>query len=466
VAEMEGRVNTALETLPADEAAQWADRLHYVPSRVFDPHDGWGIGPGGLQDFIQAHGYFWFAIDRFQRWREIGSLHDWQSNTTPIGFIGHETTAFNYEASIVERMNKLNATPVVLFDKGAHQGGWAAGHGTSTTVTLPDAETLAGFDSMALHLYTACPTHQQGKDKGCNEWDFIQNMVICDRPVPSDEAPGEETCVPDDTVPCSCVVPGGESVDSEHTCNEEGTGFGDCACSCSTEFARWVTSYGREGRWLTDLDPMLALIRDGGERRFVFRGANGYTVDLELLLYNADRGDRPIGHTYLWGSPGGTSFNEEYNDGKHPDVTFEAPPGTTRVELVAVITGHGHSSTNENCAEFCNHQHEFNINGQTVVRDHPVAGTPYGCRDQMSEGVVANQFGTWPYGRGGWCAGMDVKPWVQDITEHLNDGDNTVSYRGLYQGQNYTPHPNGGGDYMPEVKMSSWLVFYGPAGEE
>jgi hypothetical protein len=209
----------------------------------------------------------------------------------------------------------------------------------------------------------------------------------------------------------------------------------------------------------------MSLIRDGGEREFVFRGANGYTVDIELFFHKRGTGTSVVGHRYLWGSPGGTSFNEEYNT-KHEDVVFEMPEGATRVELVTVISGHGHSSTNENCAEFCNHQHEFTLNGHVEILSHPEAGQPYGCRDQTIDGGVPNQFGTWVYGRGGWCAGMDVAPRTVDMTGYVVEGSNTLSYRGLYQGQDYTPHPNGQGDYMPEIKMTSWLVFYGPNGGE
>ena len=362
-------------------------------------------------------------------------------------------------------MQKLKGMRVTVMDETPHAGGWGAGYGTRVTVELPSAEEIADYDGLTAYVYNACPDHKQGKDAGCNEWDFIQNMHVCDRAQPADGWDAHTSCDPGATLACSCVVPGGEVVESEHTCNEEGTAYGECGCGCGTEFIRWVTSYGREGRWLTDLDGLLSLIRDGGERDFVFRGANGYTVDLELFFHDRGTETRPMGHQYLWGKPGGTSFNEEYNT-KHPDVTFQMPEGATRVELVTVISGHGHSSTNENCAEFCNHQHEFTLNGQVEMISHPVAGTPYGCRDQTIDGGVPNQFGTWPYGRAGWCAGMDVKPHTIDLTEHLVEGDNTLSYRGLFQGQNYTPTPNGGGDYMPEIKMTSWLVFHGPADQE
>jgi hypothetical protein len=133
--------------------------------------------------------------------------------------------------------------------------------------------------------------------------------------------------------------------------------------------------------------------------------------------------------------------------------------------LYTLISGHGSGTTAENCAEFCNAQHVFTVNGQQIVEDSPEAGTWTGCLDAIDQGVVANQFGSWPYGRAGWCPGMDVKPRLDDITDMLDPGTNTMTYQGLFNGADYVPTPSGSGDYWPEIKMSSWLVFYGPKGE-
>ena len=73
--------------------------------------------------------------------------------------------------------------------------------------------------------------------------------------------------------------------------------------------------------------------------------------------------------------------------------------------------------------------------------------------------MVANQFGSWPFGRAGWCPGQDVKIWRHDITDLVVDGENTIGHRGLLNGTDYTPTVTGDG-YMPEIVMSSWVVFY------
>src|SRR5207302_4969362 len=38
----------------------------------------------------------------------------------------------------------------------------------------------------------------------------------------------------------------------------------------ASEIGRWITTYHREGRWVTDASGMLALLHSGGMRRFRF----------------------------------------------------------------------------------------------------------------------------------------------------------------------------------------------------
>ena len=53
----------------------------------------------------------------------------------------------------------------------------------------------------------------------------------------------------------------------------------------------------------------------------------------------------------------------------------------------------------------------------------------------------------------GWCDGMDVKPYVKDITRELVPGTNQISYHATYNGQ----PPNQTGGY---IVMSSYLVYW------
>lgn len=443
VDEHRARVDEALAKLDPAARAAFEGRIVHVE------------GDAGALPFVSAQGTWMFAIDRFQRWRQVGSLYDFATNAQPLEFLAHEAIYYDFEAGLVQERDSLGATVVPLWSQEQHAGGWGGGYASVKTVELPPAAEMATYDSMAVHLVTSCPGHQQGKDAGCNEWDYIQDLRICDVALP-DEPPA--TCAEAETVPCQCNKPDGTTVDAARTCTAEGV-FGACACPCNTELVRWVTPYGREGQWLTDVSPLLALVKDGGPVTFRFGGANGYLLDLDLLLWNAGKGRRPVKAQYLWGNPDGEGFNEAYNDGKHPDVAFTVPEGATGAELYAVISGHGFGAVKENCAEFCNHQHKFTLNGDSWLEDHPEASKAYGCRDQIADGVVPNQFGSWIFGRGGWCPGLDVEPWVVDVTEALG-AENTISYQGLFGGKDYVPTVTDPGGYFPEIKMASWLVFY------
>ena len=153
-------------------------------------------------------------------------------------------------------------------------------------------------------------------------------------------------------------------------------------------------------------------------------------------------------------------FQEIWHEDKLPQ-SFTPPQGTTKVEVAGVISGHGFGADSLNCAEFCDHQHQFWANNGTAHRKtHPEAGSLMGCADQVAVGTIPNQSGTWIYGRGGWCPGLEVPVWRADITEDVNfNADNTLNYLGLVDGVIY--HPNyTSGDFRPRVDMRSYVVFY------
>jgi hypothetical protein len=496
VVAMQGKVDSALLTFSAADQAHWKAHTHFMDQQ------GTAL-TGGLGDYVNAKGLFWFAIDRYGQWREIGSLYEWPTGEYPIHFLGNEPYNFNYELEIDEARAAMNAHEVVVMDDIQHGGGWGGGANTYVMATFPGASQMAQYNRMAIHLWMRCPDHLQGKDNGCPEWDRTELIYLCDQaygagaaqpveaacqphvPVAEEQmglcggvegascmtdgdCEGEVTCdgyaapaaeVPADTISCTCQKPEGSIVDVDRACRADGTGYDACPCACNRELARWITTYGREGRWLTDLTPYLPLVSAGGPQFFRFSGNNGQPLDMEILLYTDETPERASSMRYLWGNPWGTAFNASYNDGKHSDVIFEVPEGTARVEVAALITGHGNGTTAEGCAEFCPFQSEYTLNGSTFTKDHPWAGTGYGCYDQIADGVVANQFGSWPFGRAGWCPGQDVKIWTFDVTDLLVDGENTITHRGTLGGVDYVPTVTADG-YMPELVMSSWLVFY------
>ena len=121
---------------------------------------------------------------------------------------------------------------------------------------------------------------------------------------------------------------------------------------------------------------------------------------------------------------GTVQFNPDY-DNNRPPTAFSVPENATKVEFVTYITGHGWGSAGcFNCAEFCNSKHMFEVNGGVFEfeRAHPNASDNNYCMElsTIAQGVIPNQYGTWGYGRAGWCPGQDVDPYITDITKYKN----------------------------------------------
>ena len=107
------------------------------------------------------------------------------------------------------------------------------------------------------------------------------------------------------------------------------------------------------------------------------------------------------------------------------------------------------------------------MNGYVNQEDHRMAGNSSvgsdneGCAKEMHNGAVANQLGSWPYGRAGWCAGQDVKPWTYDISHWIDwvGNQNSLRYQGLYDGQNYVPQNEQSGANQ-NIHANIWVVYY------
>lgn len=396
--ELKVRVDAALADLGT--ASVWADRLHLVtvmPSSL----DNW------LGEFVKSKGYFAFGIDRFQRIRETGML----ANVTGDGsgemkYLAQEANYFNFEYDRELAMAAEGAVTVIpLFDavEFANDG--------FVEVTLPSAEDMALFDTLSFDLTLGC---KGGTDEGCGEWDYLANLYLCSVENPDD---------------------------------------------CSLEVGRWITAYRRGGRWVTDASSLLAMLKDGGSRRFRLNVSwQSYVTTLTIRLSNQGKGMRPVAWYPLWT---GGEFNLTYNPAKLP-VTLDIPATTKKAEVFGLITGHGFGADSANCAEFCNHTHHFYVNGTEYKKTHPIAGIGTGCQIQVKDGVVPNQFGTWPFGRGGWCPGLDVKPFVADVTPSVvKGGSNTLTYKALYFGNEYDPKPveNSSG-FAARLDVTTYLILW------
>ena len=397
--DMVSRVEGALQRLNEADAAWWQDRLHVVTQRA-DRLDAW------VADAIVQAGPG-FAIDRFQRIRGFGNLADvtryspeldgagawpWESN---LAYLKHEVTYYNYESDRQDMLDATEWTSRYLF----YEEDIASTGKRHAWVDLPDAQTMAGFDTLLVDLTHTCDPSLD-EFGNCDAWDAVQTIFVCDE--------------------------------------ADSTSCGDL------ELARYITTYHREGRWLADASAFLPWLQSGGSHRLHLQGArSGHFVTARLLL--GDRHDEPVPNQVipLWE---GGSFNESY-DANHPPIEVDIPADATRVQLVVVVTGHGFGNT-PNCAEFCDHQHTFSVGSGSFLVEHPNMGNQEGCLEQIGQGTVPNQSGTWWFERSSWCPGKQVDPWVFDITDQVQPGQTaSLSYSTNYGSEFY------GGS----VLMRSWL---------
>ena len=82
--------------------------------------------------------------------------------------------------------------------------------------------------------------------------------------------------------------------------------------------------------------------------------------------------------------------------------------------------------------------------------------------EMISKGTIPNQYGTWGYGRAGWCPGMDVKPFITDITDNVYIGaSNIIDYDACRVTGNLCVEPPvcQGDGYCPEIAMSSYIII-------
>ena len=402
---MQDRIDALLATLPEADAAHWRERLVVAGVRSADLAN-W------VYTVLNKYGYAGFAIDRTQHIQGLGSLADIKrfssklqsQNVWPyennLAYAANEATYLNAQ---FDRQSKLDAeqAKVVKLWNGEILSEFA-----EVDAALPTAQDMAGYDTLQVEITMACPKPGSDELGNCGAWDYIARLQL-----------------------------------------REGDDGG-----ANLEIARFITSYHRETHWIVDATPWLARMKAGGMRHFRWDFAPSWNkqptaTTLALHFSNTKRGYVPAQIVPLFvGGP----FNSTYNVGRLP-VDVPIPADAKRVELWTLVTGHGAETSQ--CAEFCNHQHELTLAGQKHLQDFPAVGKNDGCVAQQARGMVPNQSGTWWLGRGGWCPGQQVDPWIVDVTADAKPGTTaSVSYRGLYA--NATP-PDAAGT----IDLASYLVI-------
>ena len=362
---------------------QWSTRMHYVvtPGASLPT---WMTSLPSQSDSLAV------AIDRFQRIREGGWLNVFTSgsNSAPqLHSAAFPPHYFNYEVDVVQKRAAEEADVTVVT---ASENTLLSDTGTAIIdVTFPDAATMQSFDSMEIELNFECPGNHPYRGN-CPAWDRIGGVELCL----------------------------------------------DDACTERRLIGRVITSYWRPTRAFLEASPFLAYLQDGGPRKLFIEWGPSFDpgpleTNLFFRLQNKGKGMRPQDIQFLWS--GGT-FDAAYNDNKLTQ-SYTPPADAARVELVTIVTGHGIDGSS--CAEYCNHRHEFTINGGDIfeVEYEPKTSSSdiWGCSRLTAAGVQPNQWGSWYFGRAAWCPGWGVQPWVQDVTSTMTlGGSNDLDYRGWY----------------------------------
>ena len=404
--QMQTDIDETLASMDDAEREWWLDRLHVVdgPSDTIE---------GLVGDmFGRDISIFGWAIDREQHLRTTGyfpaaeaynatlnNMEEWPWEFR-LYSAADEAVYFNYEAERQARLDAVDATIVEVF------GGDVIEEYEDGTMVLPDAATMAGFDTLEIDVLMECPDKDLYEISNCGAWDYLAYFWLYD---------------------------------------EESKSF--------LEMSRFITTYHRESRWVADASFALAWLKDGGERAIRYEWAPSWNtqptgVTIQLRLSNQGKGTVPDEIIPLF--TGGT-FSTTYNDDR-PPVEVEVPADAAKVELVSIATGHGIDTYS--CAEYCNHSHHFTIGGQTFSQEFPEAATETGCSDTVNDGTVPNQAGSWWFGRGGWCPGREVDPMVEDITDIVSLGaTNEVAYEAKI---------NGGApiDSAGNVVLNSYMIIH------
>lgn len=342
-----------------------------------------------------------FGIDRDQRWDSGGSMTRFVGGPQAIQMASYLPLFYDHKARIRDaQAAETGVETIVLLEDRVTDRVF------DVDATLPSAAELEAYDTLEVDVTVNCPHRNVF---ACSEWDRIAHVWVCE----------------------------------------------DAECMSRKELVRWITPYWRRGerRWVMDASALMALVKDGGAQRFriemgpSWERATERDVRVALRLSNQSKGSRMVGADYAFG---GGNFNEEYNT-REP-FSFTPPATATKVELVVILSGHGQAG-NTNCSEWCDHRHQFAVNGTDLeeIRHEGQIGSEGGCGPAAARGVSPGQYGNWAPERAYWCPGLPVDHIVVDITDRVTLGQaNELTYSANYRGG----APGGG-----NISLSSYVVW-------
>ena len=343
-----------------------------------------------------------FGIDRDQRWDFGGSVDEFVGGDPKLKMAAYLPGFFDHKARIRDaQAAEVGVETRVLLEERVTARTFVR------SAELPGPAAMADMDTLEFDVTVNCPYRNVF---ACSEWDRIANIELC--------------------------------LDGE-------------ACADRRELVRWITPYWRVGtrRWVIDASALMGLVSQGGLRWFRigmgpdWERATERDVRVALRLARRDTGTRTSSVVSAFT---GGDFGASYND--RTPMTFTPPADAEKVELVVMVSGHGQANQS-NCAEWCDHRHQFSVNGQALpeLRHEGQIGSTGGCAPTTSQGLPPGQFGNWAPERAYWCPGLPVEHIRIDITDRVTAGQaNTLEYSANYRGG----APGGG-----NIDLTSYVVW-------
>jgi len=275
-------------------------------------------------------GQHFLGIDHSGKLREIGQVPPADGDKSlSLAFIALEAQYYEYEKELDEKAKGHGALEVTLLhgsdqdESGQYLSG---GRGIYANALFPSEEEMAKYDTAKLFMHLQC---KGGMDKNCGGWDYVVQLHACTEPGMTPARP----------------VMGNVGQDGVE---KQGYSYK----SCNVEVGRWVTAYGRPGKWVTDASTVLPLIRKGGRQHFVLSqpswSSQQYRVVAKVLLSNTGKRGVPVASLPLFS---GGKFDQDYNK-KHAAIEFDIPYRTMRAEIHTFITGHGWGTDDHNCGVY------------------------------------------------------------------------------------------------------------------
>lgn len=347
-----------------------------------------------------------FGIDRDQEWDSGGNMNEYVNGPPSFRMASYLGAFYNHKADIRDQVQaETDVNTHLLLDERVTSRIFVR------TATLPTANEMSNFDTLEFDVTVNCPHRNVF---GCSEWDRIARIEVC----------------------TSTTV--------------------ESPCSKRRELVRWITPYWRRGerRWIMDASSLMGFVKDGGLQYFRIEMGPGWErgtardARVSVRLSNSEKGMQAVGVERAFTGGG---FNANYND--REAFKFTPPSTAKRVELVSILSGHGQDETT-NCAEWCDHRHQFVVNNQNLeeIRHEGQIGSTGGCGWAAAKGASPGQWGNWAPERAYWCPGLPVEHKRMDITSNVNLGqENTITYTANYRGGT----PAGG-----NISLNTYVVWY------